>query len=162
MSSAQVGKSTLAKAAIGYFISQDPCPILFVAPTLEQGQSFSKDRLAPMFRDTTCLRGKVGDPKTRDSGSTILHRRFAGGHLTIVGANAPAGLASRPIRVVTQDMVARFTTAFAAARYHVDRALAGRFPRTMLCSAREDLEDAYDALPEQLRSMVDKVEAQLS
>ena len=108
MSSAQVGKSTLAKAAIGYYIDQDPSPILFVAPTLEQGQSFSKDRLQPMFRDTPCLRGKVGDPKTRDSGSTILHRRFPGGQLTIVGANAPAGLASRPIRVVIFDEVDRY------------------------------------------------------
>ena len=108
MTSAQIGKSTLLKAAIGYFIDQDPSPILFVAPTLDMAETFSKDRLAPMFRDTACLRGKVADPKTRDSGNTILHKRFAGGHLTIVGANSASGLASRPIRVVIFDEVDRY------------------------------------------------------
>jgi phage terminase large subunit GpA-like protein len=34
-----------------------------------------------------------------------LHKRFPGGHLTVVGANSPASLASRPIRVVLADEV---------------------------------------------------------
>jgi phage terminase large subunit GpA-like protein len=108
MSSAQVGKSLIAKAVIGYYVDQDPSPILLVMPTLETAQSFSRDRLAPMFRDTECLRGKVSSPKTRDSGNTVLHKTFPGGHLTIVGANSAAGLASRPIRVLICDEVDRY------------------------------------------------------
>lgn len=107
-SSAQVGKTLLLKAIIGYFVDQDPSPILMVQPNIEMGETFSKDRLAPMIRDTPCLRGKIADPKSRDSGNTILHKRFPGGHLTIVGANAPAGLASRPVRVVLFDEVDRY------------------------------------------------------
>lgn len=108
MLSAQVGKTLIAKATIGYFIDQDPSTILVVQPGLAMAATFSKDRLAPMFRDTPCLRDKIADPRTRDSGNTIEHKQFAGGHLTIVGANAAAGLASRPIRVVLLDEVDRY------------------------------------------------------
>lgn len=108
MTSSQVGKTLIAKAVIGYYIDQDPAPMLIVQPTIEMSETFSKDRLAPMVRDTPVLRGKIADPRSRDSGNTILHKRFPGGHLTIVGANAPAGLASRPIRVVICDEVDRY------------------------------------------------------
>ena len=108
MSSAQVGKTSVIENIIGYFISQDPAPILVVQPTLDMGKTFSKDRLAPMLRDTPILRGKVKDPRARDSGNTVMQKNFAGGHLTITGANSPAGLASRPIRIVLQDEVDRF------------------------------------------------------
>lgn len=106
--SAQVGKTLILKGIIGYHIDQDPAPMLMVQPTVEMAKTFSKDRLAPMVRDTPALRGKVKDPRSRDSGNTVLQKQFAGGHITLAGANAPAGLASRPIRVVLLDEVDRF------------------------------------------------------
>lgn len=108
MSSAQVGKTTFIKAVIGFHVDQDPAPILLLNPTIEMSETFSKDRLAPMVRDTPCLRGKIADPRSRDSGNTILHKRFAGGHITMAGANSPASLASRPIRIVLCDEVDRY------------------------------------------------------
>lgn len=108
MKSAQVGWTEALNNTIGYHIDQNPAPILLLQPTLEMAESWSKDRLAPMIRDTPRLRGKVADPKARDSGNTLLHKLFTGGHLTIVGANSPAGLASRPIRVLLCDEVDRF------------------------------------------------------
>jgi len=81
---------------------------LVVQPTLEMAQTFSKDRLAPMLRDTPVLKGKVKDPRARDSGNTTLKKNFAGGHITMCGANSPSSLASRPIRVVLCDEVDRF------------------------------------------------------
>lgn len=108
MASAQVGKTLIMKAVIGCFIAEDPSPILLVQPTVEMAEVFSKDRLAPMIRDTPVLRGKVMDAKSRDSGNTILKKNFQGGHITLIGANAPAGLASRPIRIVLCDEVDRY------------------------------------------------------
>lgn len=108
MTSAQVGKSTVIENVIGYFIHQDPCPILHVSPTLDSMKMFSKERLAPMIRDTPALRGIVRDARTRDSGNTLASKTFPGGHIAMVGSNAPAGLASRPIRVVVADEVDRF------------------------------------------------------
>ena len=108
MSSAQVGKTEIILNVIGYYVDKEPSPILVLQPTLEMGEAFSKDRLAPMIRDTPCLTGKIKDPRARDSGNTLLHKTFPGGHITIAGANSPAGLASRPIRILLCDEVDRY------------------------------------------------------
>ena len=108
MSSAQVGKTELLLNTIGYHIGHDPAPILLVQPTKENAEAFSKDRLAPMLRDTPVLKGKVADARSRDSNNTITHKTFAGGHITMVGANSPVGLASRPIRIVLCDETDRY------------------------------------------------------
>lgn len=110
MSSAQVGKTLILKALIGYYIDLDPSPLLIVQPTIEMGESFSKDRLAPMIRDSPALAGKIQDPKSRNSSNTILKKHFPGGHLVIAGANSPASLSSRPIRVLLCDEVDRYPT----------------------------------------------------
>lgn len=103
MSSAQTGKTTCLKAIIGYHIDQDPAPILVIYPTLELAEEFSKVRLAPMIRDTPCLRDKMADPRARDSGNTLLAKNFSGGRIAIQGANSSAGLSARPIRIVIVD-----------------------------------------------------------
>lgn len=108
MSSAQVGKTELLLNTIGYFVDYDPAPMLLLQPTLDMAQAFSKDRLAPMVRDTPALKNKISDSKSRDSGNTILHKAFPGGHITMAGANSPASLASRPIRILMADEVDRF------------------------------------------------------
>lgn len=108
MSSAQVGKTAIIENILGYHVAYDPAPIMLVMPTLEMAQMFSKDRLAPMLRDTPVLHGLVRDAKSRDSGNTMLHKSFPGGHITMVGANSPAGLSSRPIRILLCDEVDRY------------------------------------------------------
>jgi phage terminase large subunit GpA-like protein len=108
MTSAQVGKSTFVENIIGYFIHHDPCPILHVSPTLDSMKMFSKERLAPMVRDTPVLRSRVKESRSRDSGNTLSSKKFPGGHIAMVGSNAPAGLASRPVRVLLADEVDRF------------------------------------------------------
>ena len=108
MSSSQIGKSECLLNMVGYHIDQDPAPIMVVMPTERDAETWSKDRFSPMARDTPCLTGKIADPKSRDGNNKILHKRFPGGHLTIVGANAPSGLASRPIRLLMCDEVDRY------------------------------------------------------
>ena len=106
--SAQVGWTEILNNVIGYHVHQDPAPMLLVQPTLEMAESWSKDRFAPMVRDTPALTERIADPKARDSGNTLLHKKFTGGHLTVAGANSPSGLASRPIRIVLFDEVDRY------------------------------------------------------
>jgi phage terminase large subunit GpA-like protein len=108
MKSAQVGWTEILNNVIGYHVAQDQAPMLLVQPTLEMAEAWSKDRLAPMVRDTPALSELIADPRSRDSGNTLLHKKFPGGHLTVAGANSPAGLASRPIRVVLFDEVDRY------------------------------------------------------
>ena len=108
MTAAQIGKTELLLNTIGYFVDQQPSPILILQPTIEMGEDFSKNRLAPMIRDTPCLTPKFGDPKSRASGNTLRHKVFPGGYVTIAGANSPASLASRPIRILLCDEIDRY------------------------------------------------------
>lgn len=108
MTSAQIGKTEIINNICGYHVHQDAAPMLVVQPTLEMAKSWSQERFAPMIRDSDVLANIIGDPRSRDSGNTILHKVFRGGHISIAGANSPSGLASRPIRVVLCDEVDRY------------------------------------------------------
>ena len=114
MSSAQVGKTEILLNIIGYYVDQDPAPMLCLQPTLDMAEAFSKDRLAAMVRDTPALNGRIADPRSRDSGNTLLHKKFAGGHITLAGSNSPASLASRPCRIILCDEVDRYPVSAAA------------------------------------------------
>lgn len=108
MMAAQVLKTEFVLNLIGYYSHGEPGPMLVVYPTLEGAEMFSKERLSPMIRDTPVLRKVFTEEKSRVSDSTIRQKSFTGGRLSMVGANAPAGLASRPIRFVLCDEVDRF------------------------------------------------------
>jgi phage terminase large subunit GpA-like protein len=111
MAGAQLGKSEALLNIIGYYIDNDPAPILMIQPSLDMAQSFSKDRIANgLLQSSPCLKGKVQSPRARDSGNTTLHKIFPGGSISLVGANSPSGLASRPIRLVLFDEVDRYPT----------------------------------------------------
>ena len=105
MMCAQAGKTEgLILNTVGFYMSYYPAPIMIVQPTVNLGESFSKDRLATMIRDTPILRGLV-DNKSRYSGNTITKKNFPGGQLTIIGANSPTDLRGRPIKVLLADEV---------------------------------------------------------
>ena len=58
MMCAQSGKTDgLILNTIGYYMSYYPAPIMIVQPTVNLGESFSKDRLATMIRDTIWVLG---------------------------------------------------------------------------------------------------------
>lgn len=113
-SCSQIGKSDIMNNVIGRFAHLDPCAIMMIQPTIDMAQDYSKSRISPMLRDTKVLtqlfyNSKSDDGgKTRDGNNTILSKLFPGGRLIMCGANSPAGLASRPIRVLLADEVDRF------------------------------------------------------
>lgn len=108
----QTGKSDIMNNVIGRFAHLDPCTIMMVQPTVEMAEDFSKGRITPMIKDTkvlTKLFYELKDAgKTRNANQTILSKIFPGGRLIMCGANSPAGLASRPIRILLCDEVDRF------------------------------------------------------
>jgi len=103
VAASQVGKSEFLNNAIGYIIDEDPGSILFVHPTTIDAKEYSKLRIAPMVRDCPTLKKKVADPKSRDSGNTILQKTYPGGILTMCGSTEAHALASKPIRYVFGD-----------------------------------------------------------
>ena len=97
----QWGKTQIMNNVIGHRIHVNPGPIMAVAPTIQAAEKWSKTRFMPMVRDCPELAARVGDG--RSSSNTILEKTFPGGLLVAVGANAPAGLASQPIRDLLMD-----------------------------------------------------------
>ena len=95
MKSARVGWTKIVNALVGYSIHQDPCPILVVQPTVDDAKGYSKEEIAPMLRDcpvlATIVYEEAEENGPKDSGNTILHKKFPGGVLSFVGANSGAG-----------------------------------------------------------------------
>lgn len=108
MWASQTGKTECELNLIGYTADLSPGPMMFVLPTIMLAQDYSKDRVAPMLRDTPKLTPLFGDPTSRNSGNTLLHKSTPGGHLTLAGSNSPASLAGRPIRILLLDEVDRY------------------------------------------------------
>lgn len=103
VASSQVGKTEVELNMLGYLIDSDPGPALFVLPTVDVAQDFSKRRISAMIRDCKRLKRKVAESKSRDGNNTVLKKQFPGGMLTITGANSPSSLASIPARYVFGD-----------------------------------------------------------
>ena len=108
--SAQVGATEVLNNILGYMIAVRPGPMLVIHPTIVMGGDWSRDRLAPMIRDTPVLSRLVATRRSPEGSSNIHHKSYPGGQVAIVGANAPAGLASRPIAVVLADEIDRWPT----------------------------------------------------
>jgi phage terminase large subunit GpA-like protein len=105
MKGAQIGGTEAGNNWVGYIIDQAPGPLLVVQPTVEMGKRWSKGRLAPLIEDTPCLRGKIKDPRSRDSGNTVQSKEFRGGIVVVTGANSAVGLRSMPVRYLFLDEV---------------------------------------------------------
>jgi phage terminase large subunit GpA-like protein len=102
---AQIGATESGLNWIGYVIDQAPGPMLSVAPTVDMAKRYSKQRIAPMIEESPALQNLVEDPKSRDSGNTVLAKEFPGGVLVMTGANSAVGLRSMPARYVFLDEV---------------------------------------------------------
>lgn len=103
MKSARVGYTKMLNATIGFYMHNDPCPIMIVQPTIEDAEGYSKEELAPMLRDCPALTALVSEAKAKDGSNTILHKLFPGGSLSVVGANSPRGFRRVSRKVVGFD-----------------------------------------------------------
>ena len=100
---AQIGGTEVLLNACGFLMHHAPAPILLVQPTVEMAKRFSKQRLDGLIEGSPVLRGKVKDPRSRDSGNTVLLKEFSGGVLILTGANSAVGLRSLPAKYVLAD-----------------------------------------------------------
>jgi phage terminase large subunit GpA-like protein len=102
---AQLGKTTCLLATLGYFSHWIPSPILVKYPTQDSAESFSKEKLQLIIEESPALRKVYAEGKSRFSDCTISFKRFAGGHIAMIGANSPTELRQRSCRVILQDEI---------------------------------------------------------
>jgi len=108
MSATQMVKTVTIENVLGFIIDRDPGPTLLIVPRDLDGEKFSKIRLAPMIRDTPCLRTKVTEVKGSRATNTLGYKAFPGGHLTIAAAGSPGNLAALPIRYLLCDEIDKY------------------------------------------------------
>lgn len=91
--SARIGATQgLVLNSIGFYVDQEPSPIIVALPTKEDAQKFSTQLLQPMLDDTPCLSGRVESAKSKKRRSTMLQKAFPGGTLQIVGTTSPRAM----------------------------------------------------------------------
>lgn len=99
----QLAASTIAFIFLCGIADLYPGPCLFMQPTDDMVRDFSKDRLAPAIKLIPSLAEKIKEPKSRDSGNTILKKKFPGGSWILTGANAGASFRSKSIKFLILD-----------------------------------------------------------
>lgn len=104
----QLGKTECGLNWIGTVIDIAPGPMLMVQPNMDMVKKVVRQRLDPAINETPTLAAKVAEQKGRDGGNSMVSKEFLGGILIMAGANAPAGLASMPIRYLFMDEVDRY------------------------------------------------------
>lgn len=103
MKGSQVGVTEAGFNAIGFYIDNDPCSILYAMPTEATAKRNSKIRFDPMVEASDSLRGKIAPMRSRDKQNSVLQKSFPGGVLVFCGTNSPAPLRSIPARIVVLD-----------------------------------------------------------
>lgn len=153
--SARIGFTKILNATAGYYMVEDPCPILCVQPTVEDAEGYSKEEIATMIRD--CPRISVlftGGIKAKDANNTILHKVYPGGSISMVGANSPRGFRRVSRKVVLLDEIDGYPAsaggegdpiklAIKRAEYYHDRKIVRG--STPVLEGRSPIDDAFNA-----------------
>lgn len=102
----QVGGTEAMNNMLAYAAAQDPAPCMIVEPTEEMAESFSDNRLVPMFTKSPALKAKFNR-----RASSKMELQLDGMYIALTGSNSPSGLASKPIRYLFLDEVDKYPAA---------------------------------------------------
>lgn len=106
MKSARVGYTRVLCNMIGYYIHQDPSPMLLVQPTVGDAREFSADEVEPLLLETPVLKEIVGDINSRAAKQKMDKRSFRNGSsIKFIGAESPNGFRRITVRIVAFDEV---------------------------------------------------------
>ncbi len=107
--SAQIGGTVIANIYTGGSMDMDPSWFLYVHPTENNAERWSKMKLAPMLRNTTSL-AMLFPKKSRDGLDSLLYKERADGRgaIQISGANSAASLSQVTMKRQVQDDLSKW------------------------------------------------------
>ena len=105
MKCVQIGGTQLGVNWMGFVIDRAPGAMLVFEPTKDLAKKLSEEKVEPMLELTDCLKGKVKDVRSRDSGNNIFRKKFLGGFINFIGCNSAVGMRSTSARYVMIDEV---------------------------------------------------------
>ncbi|MFG6500160.1 phage terminase large subunit family protein [Sulfitobacter sp. 1A15106] len=109
---AQLAKTTILLGAMGQICATPGmgAPILFLMPTLDNAEMLMKERFAPMIEASPALKKNTTVGAKGKGTQSMLKKQFTNGAIVnAVGSNAPAALASRPVKMLLADECDRFS-----------------------------------------------------
>lgn len=102
--SARIGYTALLNGVIASYVSNQPCPILALQPTVDDARDWSLD-IEAMFEASPDIRGLLKDEADETGRSTMMNRRFGGGSLKFIGAKSARNLRRHTAKVLVMDEV---------------------------------------------------------
>lgn len=107
--SAQIGGTVIANIYTGGSMDMDPSWFLYVHPTENNAERWSKMKLAPMLRNTTAL-SALFPKKSRDGLDSLLYKERVDGRgaIQISGANSAASLSQVTMKRQVQDDLSKW------------------------------------------------------
>lgn len=105
LKSSRFGWTSILNMAMGYFIDQDPSPMVMVQPRGKDMEEWSKDQVQPTIDSNRWLSCLVAPQRTGSSGNTIDHKEYPGGPLRLRASNSPDGFRRYGVRVAMCDEI---------------------------------------------------------
>jgi phage terminase large subunit GpA-like protein len=102
--SARIGYTTLLVGALANYVHNDPSSLLCLLPVKDDARNFVVSQVEPVFAESPVVRAKLDAPKSHaHDRDTMLFRRFTGGSLRVVSAEAQRNLRSHAARILIVD-----------------------------------------------------------
>lgn len=101
--SARIGKTFIVSTILAHFIAHNPESILYMRPTDQDIQKYSKEELQSLIDNTPGLR-KAINAKTE----TYNFKQFPGGSLRLCGSNSASGLAGYGCKIALLDEIDKY------------------------------------------------------
>jgi phage terminase large subunit GpA-like protein len=105
LKSVMSGYSTLLVAAVASYVANDPAPIICLVPTQDDARNFVVHTLEPVAETTPVLAGLFADDTPEGARNTIQSKRFPGGSLKVIAAQAPRALRAHTAKVLLADEI---------------------------------------------------------
>lgn len=102
---AQLGKTTVQQAIVGYFIEHDPRSQIFIQPTQGDVQTFQETKLRPMLEANPKITARIAKARGRDGANNSRIISYIGGWLMFGWAGSPNTLRGRSAPVTQADEV---------------------------------------------------------
>lgn len=103
--STQVGKTEAMNNIAGYFLHQQPSPIMLVLPNRDAARLAAERRIIPMVRSSEALTAEMTERSHDLKNREMAFRRCV---LYLRSAQSPSDLASVPVRVVLGDELGKW------------------------------------------------------
>jgi phage terminase large subunit GpA-like protein len=107
--SAQIGKTTVANIFAAGSLAMDPKDILYLHPTEDNAERWSKMKLAPLLKNTASLAALFPE-STRDARNAVLYKERIDGRaaIQISGANSASSLSQVTMARQVQDDLSKW------------------------------------------------------